>query len=89
MKEYIFISSHYCDNSTNVKIFANDEKEALLKAYKYCGGSVTSEAFGALVKSQSLRDIERMFLQFVGDSIIYFGEIGKSYIDDLYVGEPD
>lgn len=89
MKEYIFVSSHYCDSSTNVKIIADNEKEALLKAYKYCGGSVTSEAFEALVMALNLRDIQRMFLQFVGDHILYFGEVGKSYIDDLYIGKPE
>ena len=76
------------NDTTAIKIVAVDEMEALTKAYSYfCGDSrLTIEDFRVLSENTECGNVYRLFKDFTGQTILYFGTVGEyELIDDLEV----
>ena len=77
----------YDGNITAIKIIAENEHQALTKAYSYVGGDcrLTSENFNILCNNNDFKTCQKLFEDFTEQSILYFGMAS----DDLFVDELD
>lgn len=76
MKEYIFITYNTVDTMA-IKIIAENEKYALIKAYSYFGGNgkLKVEDFNTLCHNTSMERMYEIFKDFTGHGIQYFAPI--------------
>lgn len=76
MQEYIFITQSTSD-TTAIKIIAENEKYALIKAYSYFGGNgkLKVEDFNVLCHNTSMERMYEIFRDFTGQEIQYFTHI--------------
>lgn len=76
MQEYIFIT-HNMPNITAIKIIAENEKYALIKAYSYFGGNskLKVEDFNVLCHNTSMERIYEIFRDFTDQEIQYFASV--------------
>lgn len=76
MKEYIFIVCEKIDTIA-IKIIAENEKYALIKAYSYFGGNgkLKIEDFNILCHNTSIERMYEIFKDFTGYCIQYFAPI--------------
>lgn len=73
-KKYIFISSHVTKPAIN--IVADDERDALMKAYLYFGkdGKLTTSEFNILCGHSTIERACQIFEYLTDQKIIYFAE---------------
>lgn len=86
MNKYVFTTASHIGNSVSTSyIVAQDEFDALAKAYKHYGGcQLTSEEFELLCRNTPIQRIYRLFRNLTGESILYFAlKPDECFICDL------
>ena len=86
MNKYVFTTASHAGNSVSTScIVAQDEFDALAKAYKHYGGyRLTNEEFELLCRNTPIQRIYRLFRDFTGESILYFAlKPDECFICDL------
>ena len=87
LNTYVFISSSMnVSDTTAIDIRAEDQCNALTKAYEYFGGSkLKVEKFNTVDQYTAICRMYEIFTELTGQTILYFAERGEGYyIDNLY-----
>lgn len=87
MKGYIFITEDYESRETSIIIKAENEFEAISKAFEYYGGSyLSADEFKTICEKSNESRICELFEKFTRDKILYFGLLSdKCYLSNLKI----
>ena len=87
MKRYIFITEDYKSRETSIIIKAENEFEAISKAFEYYGGSyLSADEFNTICEKSNGSRICELFEKFTMDKILYFGLLSdKCYLSNLKI----
>ena len=90
LNTYVFVSSSMNGSDvTAIDIRAEDQWDALTKAYEYFGGSkLKVEEFDTLCQYTAIGRMYEIFTELTGQTILYFAKREEGYyIDNLYTIE--
>lgn len=85
MKEYIFITEDYRLIETSIIIIAENEFEAISKAFEYYGGSyLSADEFKMICEKSDEFRMYELFEKFTENKILHFSlSSNKCYVSNL------